>query len=213
MGVLKISMRGFAEVAAAESSRKNSKLKKFKFPDSEESIGRSNYYVKAVSAIKRHHKGQSDIVKSILRGLMAEAESETDSRKRAKLLNNHRAITDYLKNFGTRNLVIKSGKHLYYVYKDLIVSAHPDLVAQENGRTVLIKLNFCKDDFAGGVCAQMLHLLYEAAQLKGVPLDTVDVECIQTSSGSRVRGPKNGFPDKQVLNTACEELLTLWPAA
>jgi len=213
MGVVKISMRGFAEVAAADPSRKSSKLKKFRYPDSEESIGRSNYYVKAVSAIKRHHRGQSDFVKTILRNLITEAETETDMRRRAKLLNNHRAITDYLKTFGNRELVIKPGKHLYYLYKDLVVSAHPDLVAQENGQTVLIKLNFCKDNFSGGVCAQMLHLLYEAAQLKGLPVGPIDVECLQTSSGSRITGPKKGFPSRQVLNVACQELLALWPAA
>jgi hypothetical protein len=36
---------------------------------------------------------------------------------------------------------------------------------------------------------------------------------LQAASGSRTTGPKSGFPDKKVLNAACQELLTLWPAA
>jgi hypothetical protein len=145
-----ISMRGLAEVASAKPSRKYSKLKQYRFPESEESKGRSNYYVKALSAIKRYHRGQSGFVNSVLKSLVVGAASETDPRKRAKLLNNHRAITDYLKAFGSRPLVMMPGKKLHYVYKDLVVSAHPDLVAEENGSLVLIKLNLGKDDFAGG---------------------------------------------------------------
>ncbi|MGA3134821.1 MAG: hypothetical protein ABSC88_02405 [Terracidiphilus sp.] len=82
MATFKISMRGLAEVASAKPSRKQSKLKQYKFPESEESKGRSNYYVKALSAIKRHHRGQSDFVNSVLHSLMIEAATETDPRKK-----------------------------------------------------------------------------------------------------------------------------------
>ncbi len=213
MAPVKISMRGLAEVASAKPSQKHSKLKKYQFPDSEESKGRSNYSVKALSAIKRHHRGQSDFVDSVLKGLMIAAKSESDPRKKAKLLNNHRAIADYLKTFGSRPLVIKPGKSLYYVYKDLLVSAHPDLVAEENGALVLIKLNLGKDDFAGGVNSTLLHVLYEAAIKQGLPIKPNGVECLQTSSGSRTTGPKQGFPDRKALNAACQELLNIWLAA
>jgi len=213
MTPVKISMRGLAEVASAKDARKQSKLKQFKFPESKESVGRSNYYVKAVSGIKHHHQGDTGFVDSLLHDLITEAAIESDSRAKAKLLNNHRAITDYLKTFGNRQLLIKPGKHLYYVYKNLVVSAQPDLVAEENGRLVLIKLNFCKNDFTGGVTPVLLHVLYEAAQLAGLPVQPTGVECLQTSSGTRIRGPRSGFPDKKVLNTACQELLALWQAA
>lgn len=213
MDIPKISMRGFAEVANAAPNRKLSKLKKYRFPQSEESVGRSNYYIKALSAIRRHHRGESSRVSSILHELLADAKAEKNPLKRARLLNNHRAITDYLKNFGARALVIRPGKLLYYVYKDLVVSTQPDLVAEENGKLLLIKLNLSKEDLSGGVCATLLHVLYEAANAKGLPINPTCVECLQAVSGSRTTGPKSGFPDKRVLNSACQELLTLWPAA
>jgi hypothetical protein len=102
---------------------------------------------------------------------------------------------------------------LYYVYKDLLVSAHPDLVAEENGALVLIKLNLGKDDFAGGVNSTLLHVLYEAAIKQCLPIKPNGVECLQTSSGSRTTGPKQGFPDRKALNAACQELLNIWLAA
>jgi hypothetical protein len=213
MASIKLSMRGFAEISCAKPSQKRSKLKQYKFPDSEDSVGRSNYYVKALSAIKRHHKGQSSNVNSVLQNLMIEAATETDPRKKAKLLNNRRAIIDYLQTFGRRQLTIKPGKSLHYVFKDVLISAHPDLVAEENGSLVLIKLNLGKNDFGGGVCAFLLHVLYKAAHDQGLPIKPSCVECLQTCSGTRVVGPRNGFPSDSVLKSACQEIANIWAAA
>ncbi len=213
MEPIKISMRGLAEVTCAKSSSKRTKLKQYKFRQSDESVGRSNYYVRALGAIKGHHKGESDVVNSVLRSLLAEASIEKDRRRKAKLLNNHRAIVDYLKVFGDRRLVIRPGRALYYPHKNVLVSARPDMVAEENGSLVLIKLNLGKEDFGGGVPAMILHLLYESARLQNLPIETSRVECLQASSGTRTVGPKRGFPPMESLNTACEELSDLWPSA
>ena len=127
--VIKISMRGFAEVSSAAAKRKQNALKKYQFPKSEESVGRSNYYTKALSGIKHHHRGDSEFVVNLLNDLIEGAASESNVLRRAKLLNNHRALTDYLKHFGGRTLTIRPGKQLYYTYGKLVVSAKPDLVA------------------------------------------------------------------------------------
>jgi hypothetical protein len=213
MQPIKIPMRGLAEVTSAKPTQKLSKLRKYRTPKSEDSVGRSNYYVKALSAIKKHHKGQTEIVTEILNNLLAEAAAETDPRKRAKLQHNYRAITDYLKAFGSRPLKVMPGKRLYYVYQDLVVGAHPDLVAEEDGHLVLIKLNLGQGDLGGGECSVILQTLYEAAHVIGLPVQSSGVECLQTSSGSRIVGPRRGFPDKGTLNRACQELLNLWHEA
>jgi hypothetical protein len=206
-------MRGLAEVASAKPARKQAVLKRFKFPKSEESVGRSNYYVKALSAIKRHHKGDATAVNAILSDLLAEAATETDLRRKAKLKNNHRAISDYLRQFGNRRFQIKPGKKFYYATKDVLVGAHPDLVVEEDGDLLLLKLNLGKEDFNGGVCALLLHVLYEAAQDQGLAIKPTSVECLQTSSGSRVVGPRRGFGPKSEIDAACREVAAIWNAA
>jgi hypothetical protein len=210
MAAAKISMRGFAEVSCAAPNRKQATLKRYSSPTSGESVGRSNYYIRALSLIRRHHKGDSAYVTTSILKLLAEAKAESVPRKRTKLLSNHRAIVDYLKHFGARNLTIKSGKKLYYVFENLVVSAQPDLVAEEDGNLILIKLNLGRKDYPGGVSAMLLHLLYEAAQVKGLPVEPTGVECLQTSSGSKTAGPKKGFSDKQALNAQCQAILALW---
>jgi hypothetical protein len=96
-----------------------------------------------------------------------------------------------------------------YIFENLIVSAQPDLVAEENDELLLIKLNLGKKDFAGGVGATLLHILHEAAQAKGLPVKTWCVECLQSTSGTRTVGPKTGFPSKQALNAECKAILDL----
>jgi hypothetical protein len=210
MAAAKLSMRGFAEVACAAPARKKATLEKYKSPTSGASVGRSNYYIRALSLIKQHHKGASTHVTSSIRKLLSEAKAEPDPRKRTKLLSNQRAVVDYLKHFGARDLTIKPGKQLYYAFENLVVSAQPDLVAEEDGNLLLIKLNLGKKDFSGGLPAMLLHLLYEAAQMKGLPVKPTGVECLQTSSGSKIAGPKKGFSDKQALNAQCQAILALW---
>ncbi|MFC6646585.1 hypothetical protein ACFQBQ_13515 [Granulicella cerasi] len=210
---IQISMRGLAEVSATAPKRKQTVLRRFKFKKSDESVGRSNYYVKALSAIKRHHKGDHVGVQSILKDLLTAGLLETDTKKRAKLLNNHRAITDYLKNFGNRDLTICPGKRLYFVSEDVVVSAQPDMVVEENGQMKLFKLNMGKDDYVGGVGALMLHTMHEAAAACGLGLESNYVECLEVSSGNRVVGPQSGFPPKKVIEDACKELSDLWNAA
>jgi hypothetical protein len=203
-----ISMRGFAEVCAAPENRKAAKLKKYKFSKSEESKARSNYYVKALTAIRHHHRGNAAKVTQILKELTALVDTESDSRKRAKAANNLRALGDYMRHYGRRVLTLTKGTRLYYHYKDLLVSAQPDLVAEENGQSILIKLNLGSEDFTGGVAGYILHVLHEAARLRGL---RVTVECLQVSTGSRIVGPRSGFGPISNLERRADEVLSLWP--
>ena len=165
------------------------------------------YYRSYVQHFEQHPADLEELIRvaKVLRNPHAQATTGVDLQVPA--------ITDYLKYFGDRPLEIRPGARLYFNYLNLVVNAHPDLVAEENGRLLLIKLNCCKDDFAGGVTSTLLHVLYESARLKGLAIDSNSVECLQTSSGSRITGPKTGFPSTSALNSACKELLEIWPAA
>lgn len=204
-----LSMRGFAEVVSAAPNRKQVVLRRFRAPKSGESVGRSNFYVKADSIIKHHHKGETAKVAAGLSALLAAAAKETNSRAKTKLLSNYRAASDYLQHFGSRKLKIMPGKRLHYRFNDLLISAHPDIVAEENGTLVLIKLNLGKKEFSGGVCATLLHVLYEAAILKGLNLPPTSVECLQSTNGIRLVGPKTGFPGRESLDAECLAVLAL----
>ncbi len=206
--MIPISMRGFAEVCAAPDNRKVAKLKSYKFKKSGESKGRSNYYVKALSAIRHHHHGDHDKFEQIVRELTAASETESDKKKRTKAASNLRALTDYMRHFGSRKLSIKPGKRLYYSCRQLLVSAQPDFFAEEAGRPLLIKLNLTTKDFSGGVTGLMLHVLHQAASVKGL---AASVECLQVATGTRTSQPKSGFGPVSILERRVDELLALWP--
>lgn len=130
-----ISMRGFAEVSAAAPDRKLRVLRKYKQPKSGESTGRSNYYVAAISTIKRYHRsgGDQTIISSKVEELRNLAATERDGRRRAKLKSNARALESYLTHFGHRSLKLLPGKRLYFHHQDLVISAQPDLTVEEMG--------------------------------------------------------------------------------
>jgi len=206
-------MRGFAEVSAAPAKSKISRLRQYKFPESDASKGRSNYYVKALAAIRHHHHANKSEVQKIIDELTVTASDNSNARRKAKAANNLRAINDYLKHFSKRQLKPLPGKRLYFIHKNLRVSAQADLCALDNGELRLIKFNFGKKDHAGAVVAIMLHVLYEAATVKGIKLLPDQVECIQTSSGSRIVGPRKGFGAVKALNGMADELIILWASA
>jgi hypothetical protein len=210
--MIPISMRGFAEVSAAPTKSKLSRLKKYKYPDSDESKGRSNYYVKALAAIRHHHHSNKSELQDILDDLVIAASDKSNKRRQSKALNNLRAINDYLKHFSYRHLKPLRGKRLYFFHKQLKVSAQPDLYAEESGKLRLIKFNFGRKDHGGAVVAIMLHVLYEAAIINGLKLPPNQVECIQTSSGSNISGPKGGFGPAKNLTVMADELIALWPS-
>lgn len=207
--MIPISMRGFAEFCAAPADRKAAKLRPFKFKKSGESKGRSNYYVKALSAIRHHHHGDQDKFEEIVTELTTAKDSDPDKKKRTKAASNLRALADYMRHLGGRKLVIKPGTRLYYSCKELLVSAQPDFFAEEGGRPLLIKLNLTTKDFSGGVVGLMLHVLHQAASSKGLG---AKVECLQVASGSRVAQPSSGFGPVSFLERRVDEILALWPS-
>lgn len=213
--MIPISMRGFAEVSVAVPAAKLKILKKYKNSKSGESRGRSNYYVVALSTIKKYHRanGDKNIIVSKISELTKSADLELENRKRAKFRANARALEEYLIHFGDRLLSIKPGKRLYYYYKDLAISAQPDLVAEEEGKLVLIKLNASGKMHDGGMVALLLHALHEAAMLNSLPVAPRSVEYLDLPSGKRLRGPVGGFGSKEILNNNCQALLELWDQA
>jgi hypothetical protein len=207
-----ISMRGFAEVSSAAPEKKAAKLREYKFKKSGESKGRSNYYVKALSAIRHHHHGNTANLNQIMQDLAQASVGAQTGRARGKAVNNLLAISAYLQKHGKRKLTILKGKRLYFLHQNLVISAQPDLIVEENGHMRLIKFNFGKGDHSGAVVAVMLHILYEAATNSGLKIGSDQVECIQVISESRIVGPKGGFGPAMTLKGMADEIISLWPS-
>ena len=65
----------------------------------------------------------------------------------------------FLSHFEGRKLKIRKGQRLYFNRKDLVVSAQPDLVAEEDGKLVLIKINASAKAHDGGMVPLLLACL------------------------------------------------------
>jgi hypothetical protein len=211
--MIKVSMRGAAEVALAAPSRKSTALRKYKQTDSGEARGRSNYYIWALTFIRQFHRegNPAGLLASFLGDLQNRiAEKPKDTRWKAKILNNMRAAEQYSLHFGPRKFTIRPGKKLAYAHGNVLVSARPDLVVEENGKILLIKLNLSKKPHSDLMADIQLHLMHAAATAVGLDLTSKQVAYIQPVRGSEQRGPSKGFPPVTRLSQICEDLENIW---
>lgn len=211
--MIKISMRGAAEVAAAAPSRKVATLKKYKQTDSGETKGRSNYYISALSFVTSYHKqgNHPSALTAYLAAMQKKlAEKPNDPRWRAKVLNNMRAAEQYIQHFGQRKFTVCEGKKLAYTHNGVVVSARPDLVIEENGERLLIKLNLGRIEHSSQMAAIQLHFMFTAANAAGLEIGPQQVVYIQPVEGFEHRGPASGFPPDKRLASICSEIEGLW---
>ena len=131
-------------------------------PRIEESVGRSNYYIWALSAIKHHHRGDTEFVDETLHRLHEEAVTESDPRRRAKLRGNHRAITDYLNHFGDLNS--DPARHPLVLQLSQPHRERSPRLGGEEGPASSHQAELLQGRSAGGVTATLLHVLYESAR-------------------------------------------------
>lgn len=211
--MIKISMRGAAEITLAAPARKSAALRKYKQNDSGEARGRSNYYILALTFIKQlHNEGNPPGLLASFLGDMQNriAEKPKDTRWKAKVLNNMRAAEQYIEHFGQRKFAIRPGKKLAYTHGGVLISARPDLVIEENGKILLIKLNLSKKSHSDLMADIQLHLMYAAANAVGLEITSRQVAYIQPVQGSELRGPSKGFPAVTRLSLICKDLEDIW---
>src|SRR5437868_5423625 len=103
MAAPKLSAKGFADFLVGSPSQKRKILRNYKFADQGEGKGRSNYYVRAVAAIRAYHRADNDPDK--LQEAISKIEQQLPAAgqlKKANLSHNIRAINAYQQHFGKR---------------------------------------------------------------------------------------------------------------
>lgn len=209
--MISLSMRGLAEVIHTAPAKRVNKLRKYKFKKSGESKGRSNYYVKALSIIKRHHRGDSAGRDQLLDELKDALRAAETSAKKAKIRNNIRVAESYLAVFGKRQFEVLKGVRLYFTFGSLVVSSQPDLIVQEHGLLKLIKLDCCLKGHPSAETMTMLHALYLAGRDKALIGHPAQVECLEVATHASTPGSKSHFSSSKTLENGCQEIIELWP--
>jgi hypothetical protein len=206
-----VSANGFADFFDSGSDlRRRAVLKRFKRPGSGESKGRSNYYVSALSGIRRFVASDSqmaalDAAISDLRLRPTETKLE-----RTKVDANLRCLDQFRKHFGDLALSKTNGSRFYFVHHDLTVSCQPDLVAMEHGALKLFKLNFTAIPRSSEYIRAASSVVYAAAKESRDQLIPSQVAYLDLASGIRHNLSADRLLDDEALGQSCEQISQLW---
>ncbi len=138
-----IAVKIFAEFVAGSNNRKKSLLKSYKFPNKE---GKAivMYYGPAKAAIATFHKEGHNL--SYLTEKVTEFEKHSlnpNKSYRHKMLNNAKAIRNYLKHFETLELQLGHSGKFSFLLGDVRINVTPDLHGiDQSGKEIFVKLNF-----------------------------------------------------------------------
>jgi hypothetical protein len=210
---IRLSVRGFAETTVAAPARKAAALKKYKFSDSGESVGRQNHYVYALAFIRKYHRDglPASSAGSYAAELLKRIAEKPDSRQwKAKMTNNARAVQQYVNAFGKEKFTPRPGRNFKFIHQSVIVSARPDLCAESGGGSLFIKVNLTKAPHDELMVNLQLHLMYEAILPHVESLLPSQLVYLQVADGSRLKGPKDGFPSRARIEKACAQIRSVW---
>ncbi len=205
----KLSMKSLAQFMTAGEQKKRTILKNNKFPREAQVI--IIQYRDAINAIREFHESGNDpstLVRSVdkLRKKAVDATPQTRSR----IDNNIRAIERYLKYFAGQRREVLPVPKMKYVHSDVTISVFPDLLIDEGGQKMLIKLDFTQAGATDDQIAIMLQLMYEASVKAELGITPKNVLYINTKAEEPHRCSKIRKHLKREIDAACENIAAIW---
>src|SRR4029077_917754 len=206
---VKLSMKSLAQFMTSGESRRRTILRNSKYPRGAQFI--IIQYRDAINAIRDFHESGNDpstLVKSIdkLRKKSIGATRQTEAR----INNNIRAIERYLEHFARENRAVLPVPKMKYVHAGVTISVFPDLMIDEDGQRMLIKLDFTQAGATDEQIEIMLQLMYEASVAENLGITPKNVIYINARSEQPNRCSKIKKNIKREIDAACENIAAMW---
>lgn len=207
---IKLAATGVAKFASASPAKKRSLLRPYKKKKSGEAKGRSNYYQRAISAIKSFHKAGNDdgIIADAIAALTLKMKSAS-SLERLKCVHNVRVLQAYRTHFGNRKFEPIAGKRLFCKVGNLTITAQPELTVEENGKPLFIKLYFSQKKPGTLEIPMLLHLIRNSAVNVGLKIKPENVFCFDME-GNVHPCPGNIEAMEQTAGNLSTEIEAVW---
>jgi hypothetical protein len=209
---IRVSVSCLAELASSGGRSVTSALRPYKLNKGGEGFIRSIYYKPTITAIRAYHlAGNSpQTFDKAVRELEALAASTTKKTVRAKCTNNVRAIEAYRRIYGNRNFTIRANHRLRYLVGGIVVTAQPDVWAQEEGSEVLLKIGIAKKKRM--YVDILLTVMRKAAISSGRRIRAKNFVYLDVSTGNELicLGGLKRF--NRMLTEKAREILAAWPS-
>lgn len=208
----RLSVKDFARYEYSSAKRRQSILRRHKFPKGE-GLGRMKYYSAAIRTIREYHalRNDSKVVEDALAGLSLELTNARPLR-RYQLQYNISAIRQYIALYGKRKFKVLSTPRLKFSKGNVSVGASPDLHVEENGIQLLIKFDFCRTPEDERYVPLMLQLIRDATRLKGLKIKARNIIVFDVVARKEYPCPTSRAALKGVIARICRHIEENWTA-
>jgi len=161
--IIRVSMSCLAEFVTSYGRSAESRLRPYKFNKRGEGFARSSYYQYALRRIRAYHSEGNDptVFERDVLEMRTRADKTTENWERAKFERNISAVEAYRRIYGNRTFKILPSRRLEYRIAGIVVTAQPDLWAEEQGTQVLLKIGMARHKIS--YVDMLLSLLRKAA--------------------------------------------------
>ncbi len=188
-----------------------SRLRPFKFSKRGEGFARASYYQYALRTIRAYHSQENDpdVFEQALLEMRTRADKATEGRERTKFDHNAEAVDAYRRLYGKRKFKILSNRRLEYRIGGIVITAQPDLWAEERGTQVLLRIGIAKHNTS--YVDMLLALLRKAAVSSGYKIRAKNIVYLNVANGKEMicSGPLTRF--NRTFGAATKEIASAWP--
>jgi len=180
---VRVSMSCLAEFVSSYGRSAESRLRPYKFNKRGEGFARSSYYQYALRTIRAYHSEGNDpaVFERDMLEMRTRADKATENWERTKFERNISAVEAYRRIYGNRKFNILPNRRLEYRIGGIVITAQPDLWAEEQGTQVLLKIGMARHKIS--YVDMLLSLLRKAAVSGGFKIRARNIVYLNVSTG------------------------------
>ena len=208
---IRVSMSCLAEFVTSYGRSPESRLRPFKFNKRGEGFARSSYYQYALRTIRAYHSGGNNpsILDRDLLEMRTRADKAIESWECIKFERNASAVVAYRRIYGNRKFKILPNRRLQYRIGGIVVTAQPDLWAEEQKTQVLLKIGMAKHNIS--YVDMLLSLLRKAAVSSGHKIRARNIVYLNVSNGKELVCSGGLTRFNRTFAAAAKEIANVWP--
>jgi hypothetical protein len=207
---IKMGIKGLALFMTSSPARQRKVVRDYKYPNPEGSA-QAVYYREARDFIPAYHRGGHPV-----EWLLAKADSLHELARNVtgtpgtRLRNNERALRAYADAWGQRVFEVVGSPRLELRYGRVRVSVAPELHVRDNGKDMLIKLDFGVPAPEAGLTRIVTQAIYEAATKAGTGIAPKNCIYFHIQANREYGGARMGSRTARDIEAACETLCAIW---
>lgn len=204
---IRLTMKGLAKYMTAQPAAQRKILRDYKYPNPEGQV-QARFYSDALNVIRRliSKRTTVDAARNLAAG-WRESALRLPPVRRARPVNNARAVEQYIEHFAGHNFELLQHSSLRLTRGAVVISATPDFRVRQGKRVLVLRLEFASQQPSDALLKVMSQVLFEATT--DLPSPTIAI--VDVPRGRMIRAKRMGSRLKADIVAACSTIEAIWP--